>query len=195
HARRNLAREPEAVSGAVRAAARHRKIQRTAEVGRVRGGAFLACLVLASTALAEEPPPALSPHYGLLRVPDLTPFGFLRLDMQPAHAISVKPGTWGIEAELGYQNTWALSANVEDFLKSLPGRRSLGPAEIQAIQNLPGESYLVDMELGLLDLTGHYKMTPHWGVYGTLSVVHYGGGFLDSTIEATHRALGDDSFG
>lgn len=167
----------------------------------MRARALILFLVVALPARAQETPapepqqPVLSPHYGLLRVPDLTPFGFLRLDMQPAHAVSARPGDWGGEVELGYQNTWALSPNVEDYLKSLSGRRRLGPAEIQAIQNLPGESYLVDMELGLLDITGHYKVTPHWGVYGTLGVVHYGGGFLDSAIEATHRALGDDSFG
>jgi hypothetical protein len=159
-------------------------------------GCVLLLLALWLPARAQDSPDqGYVPHYGLLRVPDLTPFGFLRLDMQPAHAVSAAPGSWALELEFGYQNTWALSPNVEGYLKSLPGRRKLGPAEIQAIQNLPGESYLVDMELGLLDITGHYKFTEHWGAYGTLSVVHYGGGFLDSTIEATHRALGDDSFG
>jgi len=169
---------------------------------RARAGCLLLLLALAlparaqdSGAAEEAPPPARSPHYGLLRVPDLTPFGFLRLDMRPAHAVSAPPGSWGLEVELGYQNTWAMSPNVQDYLKSLHGRRKLGPAEIQAIQNLPGESYLVDMELGLLDTTLHYKMSPHWGTYATLSVVHYGGGFLDSTIEATHRLLGNESFG
>jgi len=166
-------------------------------------GCLLLLLFLASSVRAEDakaageeaPPPALSPHYGLLRVPDLTPFGFLRLDMRPAHAVSAPPGTWALEVELGYQNTWAMSPNVQDYLKSLPGRRKLGPTEIQAIRSLPGESYLVDMELGLLDTTLHYKMSPHWGTYATLSVVRYGGGFLDGTIEATHRLLGNESFG
>jgi uncharacterized protein DUF3187 len=149
-------------------------------------------LAIASPACAQE---AMSPHYGLLRVPDLTPFGFLRMDMRPAHAVSAPPGGWGVEVELGYQNTWALSPNVEGYLNSLPGRRKLGPAEIQAIENLPGEKFLVDLELGVLDITGHYKITPYWGVYGTLSAVSYRGGFLDSAIEATHRALGTSSFG
>ena len=65
-------------------------------------------------------------HFGLLRVRDLTPFGFLRLDMRPAHAVSGPPGAWGVELELGYQNTWVLSPNVEQYLTSLPGRRPLG---------------------------------------------------------------------
>src|SRR5262245_65354236 len=63
--------------------------------------------------------------YGLLRQRDLSPFGFLRLDMRPAHAVSIEPGSWAIETEIGYQNTWALSKNVEDYFVSLEptGRR------------------------------------------------------------------------
>jgi hypothetical protein len=143
----------------------------------------------------EEEKPVSGTHYGLLRMRDLTPFGFLRLDMRPAHAVSGPPGNWGVEVELGYQNTWAMSPNVQQYLSSLPGRRRLGPAEIQAIRDLPGEAYLVDMELGLLDVAFHYKLTQHWGVYGVFSAVHYGGGFLDSSIEAFHREFGLSSFG
>src|ERR1700755_3351222 len=47
--------------------------------------------------------------FGMLRDRDLTPFGFLRLDMRPAYAVSIQPGTWAFESTLGYQNTWALS--------------------------------------------------------------------------------------
>ena len=32
-------------------------------------------------------------YFGLLRARDLTPFGFLRLDMRPAHAVSAPAGT------------------------------------------------------------------------------------------------------
>src|SRR5262245_33685304 len=143
----------------------------------------------------DEPRQALPPFYGLLRMRDLTPFGFLRLDMRPATATTAPAGTWGVEVDLGYQNTWALSPNVQQYLESLPGRRKLGPAEIQAIRDLPGEAYLVDLELGLVDVTLNYKLTEHWGVYGTFSAVHYGGGFLDGTIESFHNAFGMSSFG
>jgi len=132
---------------------------------------------------------------GLLRMRDLTPFGFLRLDMLPASAASGPTGSWGVEVDAGYQNTWALSPNVQQYLQSLPSRRKLGPAEIQAIRDLPGEAYLVDLELGLLDVTLHYKLSEHWGVYGVFSAVHYGGGFLDGTIESFHNAFGFSSFG
>ncbi len=134
--------------------------------------------------------PAASYHFGLLRSRDLTPFGFLRLDMRPAHAVSGPPGNWAVEVDVGYQNTWALSPNVENYLNSLPGRRQLGPAEVQAIRNLPGEAYLVDLELGLLDLTFHRKLTDYWGIYATFSAVTYSGGFMDGGIEWFHERFG-----
>jgi len=110
--------------------------------------------------------------------------------MRPAHAVSGPPGNWGVEVELGYQNTWALSNNVKSYLDSLQGRRALGPTEIQAIRDLPGEAYLVDLELGLLDFTFHRKFTDHWGVYAAVSGVFYSGGFLDGGIEWFHDSFG-----
>ncbi|MBM0105351.1 DUF3187 family protein [Steroidobacter sp. S1-65] len=135
--------------------------------------------------------------YGLLRSRDLTPFGFLRLDMRPAHAVSIKPGSFAIETEVAYQNTWALSPEVEDYLTALEGsgRRDLGPAELQAIRDLPGENYLIDLELALLDVTFHYKISNIWTAYLIASGVSYQGGFLDSTIEGFHDTFGFSSFG
>src|SRR5690349_22408226 len=132
----------------------------------------------AHAAEAEE-----TDFFGLLRARDITPFGFLRLDMRPTHARTASSGTWGIETELAYQNTWALSPGVEQYLGTLEGRRDLGPAEADAIRALPGENYLVDLELALLDVTFHYKFSSQWGAYLVLSGSWYGGGFLDSTIE------------
>lgn len=135
--------------------------------------------------------------YGLLRTRDLSPFGFLRLDMRPAHAVSIEPGTWAFETELDYQNTWALSSAVEDYLVSLEpgGRRRIGPAEVQAIQDLDGDNYLLDIEGATLSFTAHYKITPHWSAYGTLSVVRYTDGLLDGTIESFHDNFGFSTFG
>jgi hypothetical protein len=78
-------------------------------------------------------------YFGLLRSRDLTPFGYLRLGMRPAHAISGPSGSWGIEMELGYQNTWALSPEVERYLTNL-----------------------LDLELAQLDMTFHYKFAEQW---------------------------------
>jgi Protein of unknown function (DUF3187) len=133
--------------------------------------------------------------FGLLRGRDITPFGFLRLDMRPAHAHAVPTGGWGIETEMSYQNTWALSPRVEEYLTGLPGRRELGPAEAEAIRQLPGENYLVDLELAMIDVTLHYKFSSQWGAYVVLSGAWYGGGSLDGTIESFHDSFGFSDFG
>ena len=164
---------------------------------RLAGAAAL-CFLLFAAAAAEEtaqPAPQQYPKFGLLRERDLTPFGFLRLDMRPSHAVWVPVGSWGVEVNLGYQNTWVMSPNVQEYLNSLPGRRRLGPAEIDAIRALPGEAYLVDLELGLLDVIFHRKIADHWSVNATFSAVSYSGGFLDGAIEEFHKVTGLSSFG
>jgi len=136
-----------------------------------------------------------SDYLGLLRARDLTTFGFLRLDMRPAHAIAAPKGTWAIEAEFAHQNTWALSKGAREYLDALPGRRRLGPAELADIQALPGENYLFDMELAALDVTIHHKFTNHVGGYLILSGVNYSGGFLDGSIESFHDTFGFEDNG
>lgn len=155
-------------------------------------------LVLLLLALAGHAPAATageSSYFGLLRARDLTPFGYLRLDMRPTYAGSLEPGSWAVEAELGYQNTWALSPEVERHLVGLPGRRKLGPHDYQALLDLPGENYLVDQELAQLDVTLHYQFSTHWGAYLIMSGAAYGGGFMDGLIEGFHDTFGFSSFG
>jgi len=149
-------------------------------------------IVVPGAARAEE-----GRFYGMLRERDLSPFGFLRLDMRPAHAVSIEPHSFAIEMELGYQNTWALSPNVEKFLttRESAGRHDLGPADIEAIRNLPGENYLVDLESATLDVGVHYKLSSQWTLYGFATWVSYQGGFMDSSIEQFHDAVGFSSFG
>jgi hypothetical protein len=158
---------------------------------------MLAAFLVSVSAAAFGPPlsAAENDYLGLLRARDLTTFGFLRLDMRPAHAIHSAPGTWAIEAELAHQNTWALSGGARDYLDTLPGRRSLGPDEAADILALPGENYLFDMELAQLDMTLHYKFTERWGGYFVMSGVNYSGGFLDRAIEGFHDAFGFDNNG
>ena len=161
---------------------------------RVRGlipaAAGVALAAFGPTLSAAE-----SDYLGLLRARDLTTFGFLRLDMRPAHAVHSAPGTWAISTELAHQNTWALSSGARDYLDHLPGRRVLGPEEVAAIKSLPGENYLFDMELAELDVTLHYKFTRRWGAYLVMSGVNYSGGFLDGAIEGFHDAMGFDDNG
>jgi hypothetical protein len=172
--------------------------------------ALFASLVFVGKALGQEPgtqavpetsaadPPAASGRfYGMLRERDLTPFGFLRLDMRPAHALELQPGTAAVEISLGYQNTWALSRDVEKYLTATEGqgRRPMGPADIDAILALPGENYLLDTEAATLDIGVHYKISSLWTVYGVLTAQSYQGGFMDAGIEQFHDSLGFSSFG
>ncbi|MEJ0085054.1 MAG: DUF3187 family protein [Pseudomonadota bacterium] len=154
---------------------------------------WLILLVLfASLPLAAAETPAF---HGLLRARDLTPFGYLRLDMRPGFSGSPVRGEWTIETDFAYQNTWATSPEVEKYLNGLDGRRELGPAELQAIRDLPGENYLVDLELAQLDVAINYQFTDRWGAYLIVSGASFGGGFLDSTIESFHRAIDAPRFG
>jgi hypothetical protein len=132
--------------------------------------------------------------YGLLRARDLTPFGYLRLDMRPGFSGTREPGRWTIETDFAYQNTWVTSPQVGKYLNSLPGRRELGPAELQAIRDLPGENYLVDLELAQVDMAINYQLSERWGAYAIVSGASFGGGFLDGAIEGFHDLIGS-SFG
>jgi len=156
--------------------------------------ALALCLAVAAPSWAEE-----GRFYGMLRERDLTPFGFLRLDMRPAHAVSIEPHTFAFEATLGYQNTWALSPEVEKYLdgleKAKTPRHQVGAADIQAIRDLPGENYLLDLESATLDLAFHYKISSQWSVYGIATAVSYQGGFMDDGIEKFHQAFGFSTFG
>lgn len=156
------------------------------------GSTWIATAILAMAGLVHAPPILANDndYFGLLRARDLTPFGYLRLDMRPAHAVSAPAGTWAIETEFAHQNTWAISSEVQRYLNSLDGRRQLGAMELEAIRGLPGENYLVDLELAELDITLHRKFSRHWGGYVVLSAVSYDGGFLDGTIEQFHEAFG-----
>ena len=157
---------------------------------------YLLLLLLTAPLLGAEnrPEPAWS-HVGLLRVRDLTPFGILRLDFLPAHAVTGKPGTWALEANLSYQNTFALSENVANYLRERGGggRVALTQNDVDAILGKGEEAYLVDLEFGLLDLTAHYRFGPHWGGYLTVPVLSFQSGFLDSTIEGFHEQFGFDT--
>jgi hypothetical protein len=159
---------------------------------RLLGAAVTCAVAFAASAVAGE-----GGFYGLLRMRDLSPFGFLRLDMRPAHAVTIEPGQWAFETEIGYQNTWALSPEVEKYLIGLEptGRRRIGPAEVQAIEDLPGENYLLDLETASIDLTAHYKISENWSAYTIISAISYQGGFLDDSIESFHDAFGFSTFG
>ena len=152
--------------------------------------------LVAMLALAAAPS-AGADFYGMLPMRDLSPFGFLRLDMRPAHAVLPEPGNWALETEFATQNTWAMSPQVERYLTELEpsGRRALGETELAAIRDLPGENYLVDLEMTAIDVTMHYRFSSHLSGYLITSAVSYDHSFLDGTVEKFHDAFGLSSYG
>jgi hypothetical protein len=132
---------------------------------------------------------------GPLRIRDTTPFNFLRLDLLPAHTWTSTPGRWAIEADITRTNTFVMSGNVRTYLDGRRSRRSLTEADAQTILSQGEDSYYFDGELGLLDLTVHYGLTPRASVYLTLPVYDFAGGWFDGTVESFHDAFGFDSAG
>lgn len=158
----------------------------------LRAAAATVAFLVAMPSSAQE-----GMFYGLLRARDVTPFGSLRLDMRPGHAVAIERRTFAIELEVAYQNTWALSPEVEDYLieREALGRHELGPEDVQDIRDLPGENYLLDLETATIDLTTHYKFSDSMSAYLIVSAITYQGGFLDSTIESFHDEFGFSTFG
>jgi Protein of unknown function (DUF3187) len=162
-------------------------------IGLRVAAAAMACLLLA-TATARGEPAARSDSnsnlLGPLRVRDMTPFNLLRLDMLPAHAVSAGPGSWAIEADLSFSNTFVMSDNVREYLQGRAEPSPLTEADAQAILGLGEDAYYVDGEFGLLEVTFHYRVMRRTSVYMTLSAYSFAGGFLDGTIESFHEGFG-----
>lgn len=133
---------------------------------------------------------------GLMRIRDMTPFGINRLDMLPAHSVRATPGTFAAEVTMSYQNTWALSENVKGYLAERGVERGeIGAREIADIFALPGDAYLVDAEIGVIDLTLHYRLNERFGLYATVPYFVFSEGFLDATIEGFHEGIGISNAG
>src|SRR5438094_6994382 len=152
-------------------------------------------VALVAFALAATPARGETELLGPLRIRDMTPFNLLRLDMLPAHAVSGAPGSWAIEADLSYSNTFVMSDNVQRYLEARGERRPLTQTDADAILGLGQDAYYVDGEFGLLDLTFHYGITRRSSVYLTLSAYNFTGGIFDRTIENFHEAFGLDQNG
>jgi hypothetical protein len=128
--------------------------------------------------------------FGLLRVRDLTPFGFRRLDMRPSQAAFAPAECGEYRVRPGYQNTWSMSENVDQYLRRRTQRGPMTQADAAAIRAMGGEAYLVDLELALIDIAFNYKVTENVGMYAVLSAAAFTGGFLDGFIEGFHDAFG-----
>jgi len=162
--------------------------------GKTTIGAVLAAVAALLLAVA---PASAAEFYGLLPARDLSPFGFLRLDMRPAAGKLVSPGKWSFETEFATQNTWAMSRGVQDYLTGLEtsGRRPLGEAELAAIRDLPGENYLIDLETTTVDVRLNYQFTRNLSGYLITSAVSYDKSYLDGAVEHFHDAFGLSTYG
>lgn len=147
----------------------------------------------AHAANAGLDPGAERAFFGLLRVRDLTPFGFRRLDMRPSQAAFAPAKAASIEADLAYQNTFTLSRNVERYLRERPQRGPLTQDDVTAIRALPGEAYLVDLELALFDIAFNYKISERVSAYAVFTGASYNGGILDGFVEGFHHIFGTGS--
>ncbi len=163
-------------------------------VGRNAG--ILAVGLAALLLLASRPALADDAFAGPLRTRDMTPFNLLRLEMLPAPVDTRPPGSWGFEADLSWANTFVMSGNVRDYLAAHhPPRSALTQEDVDAIFRMGQDAYYVDGEFGLLDLTADYVFAPRSSIYLTVPLYDFTGGFLDSSIEAFHRAFGLDQQG
>src|SRR5262245_17842287 len=123
--------------------------------------AVAAALLLAAGGARAGASDAESPRsdaelLGPLRIRDMTPFNLLRLDMLPAHAVDAGVGTWAIEADLSFSNTFVMSDNVRKYLQERGGGGALSADDAGAILDLGEDAFYVDGEFGLLEVTGHY---------------------------------------
>jgi hypothetical protein len=134
-----------------------------------------------------------SPDGGLLRLRDLTPFDLLRLDLRPPNEQALQGGDWVFEFDLSYQNTFAMSRNVRDYLEERGvGRMPLAPADVAAIHALPGDAFYIDGEFGRFEFTVHRRLGERWSASLTIPYLAYTAGVLDGLIENVHDAF---SFG
>jgi hypothetical protein len=162
-------------------------------VARGLASALVSALVLTLDTVSAH---AGTDLIGPLRLRDTTPFNILRLDMLPAHAVRGGRGSWAIEADISYTNTFVMSDNVRSYLEGRGGgRRPLDAADIAAIESLGEDAYYVDGEFGILDLTFHIALSSRTSAYTTLPLYAFGGGGLDGTIEGFHNTFGLDNAG
>src|SRR3989454_2700001 len=118
---------------------------------RRTAGAAAVVLGLAATEARGE-----TKLLGPLRIRDMTPFNLLRLDMLPAHAVSAGPGSWAIEADISYSNTFVMSEKVMSYLEARGRRRPLTQADANANLRLGPDAHYGAGEFRLPELTLHY---------------------------------------
>lgn len=160
--------------------------------------AVIASLLLATVAVRADDRDAAPDAAGLLgplRIRDMTPFNLLRLDMLPAHAVDAGRGSWAIEANLSFSNTFVMSENVRSYLGSRGGNAPLSADDVAAIEGMGEDAFYLDGEFALLETTFHYRLLRRTSIYLTVSAYDFTGGFMDGAIEGFHNTMGLDNAG
>lgn len=133
---------------------------------------------------------------GILRARDLTPFGLQRLEMRPTDMSERPIGQWTIELQTAYQNTFAMTEAVNDYLQHRgTGRIPLRAQDAAALLAMPHDSYYVDAEIGVLDIILQRRFSQHFTAFFELPYIHYGQGKLDKLIEEFHDVAGVGQMG
>lgn len=154
-----------------------------------------ACLLTFVVLCATTGPVPAAEVYGPLRIRDLTPFSILRLDLLSDHAVHDVRKGWALEAHLSASNTFVMSGNVNDYLEQRGIRAPITQEDVDALLGMPGDIFYFDGSISLLHVTAHYGINERWNASLTLPVHHYGGGFMDATIERFHETFDLGSFG
>lgn len=129
---------------------------------------------------------------GPMRLRDLSPFALQRLDFQPSAAISAVPDHWALEVHFAEANTYVHDEDTAKLLYQRPLRTPLRPQDVATLESQGRDYFFYDGAISILNVTGHLALNRDWALYGALPVHHYGGGFMDSTIEGFHQFWGLD---
>lgn len=127
---------------------------------------------------------------GPLRIRDVSPLSLFRLDMPPAHGVNAIERGWGVELGYTHSNLYLLSKTAETWLQQRGRRENLSQAEAEELLDVPGDVFLFDAEVSVLNVTVGYAFSPHWQAMVTVPYHSYGGGLFDRPIENFHEAVG-----
>lgn len=132
-----------------------------------------------------------------LRIRNLTFPTLLVMGFKPAPAASLPKGSWAYEVDLSVSNNFQMSDGVETLLAQRSGPpRPLDASDVAMIRDeRHADEFLVDAEIGLVEIGLHYGLTDNLSASLQLSHLSYGGGLLDSVIWDFHDAINIDQAG
>ena len=119
------------------------------------------------------------------------PFGFLVMHVPPFPSGFPDPGAWDVQLGITTTNNFVFSQEIGLALGARTSRQPFTAADFSAVAAAnPGRDlYYFDGEVTELALTVSGSPAPGFTVGGQVPLVHFGGGFLDPTIEAFHDVL------